>query len=99
MNSTLYDAIALSALIMASIAAMAAFVSISLVVGLKNSTHQVVWKQMEEPKVDSFDPFATGEEEKEFGENPNKRHSTNTTANDQEDFADLDNPEVSSNFN
>jgi hypothetical protein len=67
-------------------------VALSFVIGLKNSTHQVVFKPVDETK--EMDPFFPEVEEKAedlLGENPNKRIKK------EESFADLSDPNVTSN--
>lgn len=71
------------------IGALAGFTAIALVVGLKNSTHSIQWKEVPVEKVE--DPFAVEEEEIDMTKNPNKRLKI------VEEFADLDNPEETSN--
>lgn len=74
------------------IAAAAAFTAIAIVVGLKNSTHSIQWKEIEEDAV--LDPFTPLEEEEvDMAKNPNKR----LKIVEKEEFADLDSPEVTSN--
>jgi hypothetical protein len=77
--------------------------ALAMVIGLKNSTHQVVWKPLEPPKDE--DPFAAilGEEPDEVeleglhpSLNPNKRKKKEESK-PAEEFADLDDPSVSSN--
>jgi hypothetical protein len=80
---------------LAVIGAAAGFTAIALVVGLKNSTHQIQYVPVEPPKTDNLDPFAGEETETIISadENPNKRRTqTNlkVVENDKEDFADLD---------
>lgn len=76
-------------------------VALAFVIGLKNSTHQVVWKPVETEKLD---PFALTEDEEEevFETNPNKRIKKekpfepykNDLPQKEEPFLDLDNPNV-----
>lgn len=74
------------------IACIAGFTAIALVVGLKNSTHSIQWKEVTPAAEASVDPFDVVEEEDiDLTKNPNKRLKI------VEEFADLDNPEVSSN--
>jgi hypothetical protein len=64
--------------------------ALALVIGLKNSTHQVVWKPIE-PEEKQEDPFVSFDEEIKDMENPNKRIPK------EEPFADLSDPAVTSN--
>jgi hypothetical protein len=86
------------ALVLAAIGCFAGFTAIALVVGLKNSTHTIQWKPVEEPTanspVDDFDPFANEELAPNVEINPNKRTKLQVV---KEDFGDLDNPEITSN--
>jgi hypothetical protein len=76
-------------------------VALAFVIGVKNSTHTVSWK--EAPTM--ADPFAAeqAESEPEVLENVNKRYKK--FSNDElkpqpeTDLVDLDSPEVVSNFN
>lgn len=74
------------------IGCLAGFTAIAIVVGLKNSTHSIQWKEIT-PSPESLDPFAEVEEETDLTSNPNKR----LKIVEKEPFADLDNPEVTSN--
>lgn len=76
---------------MACISAFAGFTAIALVIGLKNSTHSIQWKEV--PTAPVEDPFQIEEEEAVLSQNPNKRMKLV----EKEEFADLDNPEVISN--
>lgn len=75
-----------------------------MVVGLKNSTHQVVWKPVEPTSpVDLFSEH-NEEFEEELMENPNKRikpfkpfENPDLTVKEK-DIADLEDPAISSNF-
>ena len=82
---------------LAVIGCIAGFTAVALVVGLKNSTHKIEYRPVEVPK----DPFAEEETEEEVLEktfNPNKRLKiVEESRNDQEDFADLDDPTTTSN--
>lgn len=93
--------IGVAALILATIALVVGGLSLAFVVGLKNSTHNVVWKDVapntlggsgEEAEEESEDPFVYSPEE-----NPNKKIKAKTIENDEEDFADLSDPSVTSN--
>lgn len=64
--------------------------ALSAVIGLKNSTHQVTWKEIEPAKAE--DPFQV-EEEPIAEMNPNKRIKT-----EEEDLVDLDDPAITSGF-
>lgn len=99
--------------IVATIVSIAALVvgsvALAIVIGVKNSTHQVVFKEMTPPNV-SVDPFEAALDEEPEAQpsiNPNKRMKKETfqkfdnselNAKDTS-FSDLDSPEVSSNFN
>lgn len=78
---------------LACIGAAAGFTAIALVIGLKNSTHSIQWKEVEPPVVDPFAAVEDVETELDLTKNPNKRMKIVP----KEEFADLDNPEVSSN--
>lgn len=91
--SSLVLGIGIAALIIGTLALIAGGAALAIVIGLKNSTHQVVWKPLEPEKHE--DPFTEEAEEEELTENPNKRIKRQ---NDEEDFADLDDPTVTSNF-
>lgn len=81
-------------------------ISISMIVGFKNSTHTIEWKPLETPKVED-DPFlSTEDEDLSVYENPNKRKPKAFKINnpfpsevqkEEEPFLDLDNPEVTAN--
>lgn len=73
------------------IGCLAGFTAITIVVGLKNSTHSIQWKEIDTAKP--IDPFEVEEEEVDMTVNPNKRLKVVK----DETFADLDNPEVTSN--
>lgn len=83
------------ALILAVIALIVALAALAFIIGVKNSTHQVVWKPVE-PAESQDDPFSTGspdEDETEFDENPNKRFKKFTNdVKTEEPFVDLDDP-------
>ena len=66
--------------------------ALAFVIGLKNSTHQVVWKPMGPPK----DPFLADEEKEAEvpGDNPNRRLKREE---DTEPLVDLDDPNITSN--
>jgi len=85
--------IAIVAVIVGGVALTVGTIALSLVIGIKNSTHQVIWKPLEEPKtpeeVEDEDPFIYSE-----AENPNKKIKPK---DDEEDFADLSDPSVTSN--
>ena len=66
-------------------------IALSAVIGLKNSTHQVTWKEIE-PAKEADDPFQV-EEEPIAEMNPNKRIKT-----EEEDLVDLDDPAITSGF-
>lgn len=101
--------------IVATIVSIAALVvgsvALAIVIGVKNSTHQVVFKEVNPPNLQSHDPFEGTVEDLNVSEsevvNPNKRIKKeifqkfdNSELNQKEtSFADLDSPEVSSNFN
>lgn len=71
--------------------------ALAIVVGIKNSTHQVVWKPLEEPKADEADVFGTVAEELDnVLNNPNKKFKNETPTEDPE-FADLSDASVTSN--
>lgn len=86
--------IAIAGLIIGIFALAIGATSLIYVVGIKNSTHQITWKEVtpnttpaqaeSEVEEESFDPFN--------GLNPNKRQKPD------EDFADLDDPTTQSNF-
>lgn len=76
----------MTAIVIGSIALLLSCVSISLIMGIKNSTHQVVWKELE-PKVEE-DAFHYEETPPEF--NPNKRMK-------KEEFTDLNDPAETAN--
>lgn len=96
------------AILVATAALIVGSMALASVIGLKNSTHQVVWKEAG-PKV-SADPFEAPDLEDEPEEmlvNPNKKipkenftKFSNEELNQKDtSFSDLDSPEVSSNFN
>jgi len=87
--------IALVALIVGGAGLIVGSFALALIVGVKNSTHQVLWKNVEPPaeKEEEDDPFIYGPP-LEQEENPNKKLKNK---NDDEDFADLSDPEVTSN--
>lgn len=93
--SSLVLGVSIAALIIAILGLIVGAGALILVLAMKNSTHQVVWKPLE-PESQP-DPFTAEEEDEEEIENPNKRIK-GKAKNDQEDFADLDDPTVSSNF-
>jgi hypothetical protein len=64
----MFNGIAIASVIIASIALLISCVSLCLFIGIKNSTHQVVWKEVE-PKNEVDDLFEDAIEE----QNPNKR--------------------------
>lgn len=87
---------AIVATIIGGLALAISTIALALIVGIKNSTHQVVWKPLEEPKQD--DPFAfEPEEEENLLNNPNKRFK-NDLPKEEPEFADLSDPTVSSGF-
>jgi hypothetical protein len=96
-------AFAVAALIIGAIALIISCVGLAIIVGLKNSTHQVTFKTLEELKGEKLepeaDPFKTYMEEVDMTKNPNKRLTKIEGAeggkvlNMKEDFADLDDPE------
>lgn len=84
------------AIILSAIALVVGCVGLSIIVGVKNSTHQVVWK---EAPTDAFNPLVSDDitEETEFNFNPNKREKTSKMEMADE-FADLTDPSVTSAF-
>jgi Trk-type K+ transport system membrane component len=83
------------ALVLATISLAAGVAALSMVIGIKNSTHQVVWKPVEEVSPDPFiDSLVEETMEPVLGENPNKRKARTV----EEAFADMDDPTISSNF-
>ena len=86
------------AILFSLIALIVSVVSLAFVIGLKNSTHQVVWKPVDEPKDD--DPFDFNNNlypEDEELVNPNKRIKKEVKE-DEEDLVDLTDPTVTSGF-
>ncbi len=83
--------VSIAAVALGSIALLIATVALALIIGLKNSTHQVVWKPMEPKEME--DPFA--KEEVEFPDlselvgqqNPNKKFN-NEIPVEEEPFND-----------
>lgn len=93
--------ISLVAAVLATVALIIGCTALAFVIGVKNSTHQVVWKEAEPLKND--DPFADEEVEIETVEtdNPNKRFKKFENAEllkTETTFRDLDDPGVTSNF-
>lgn len=95
MISTLLMVVAALALFIAAVAFVMATIALILVYGMKNSTHQVVWKNVTPPEENN-DPFAVDREEEEVGENPNKKLNK-TKKVKAEDDVDLSDPTVTSN--
>lgn len=78
----------LTALIFSVVALIIGCISLSLIVGLKNSTH----------KIQMFDPFTN--EVSDIGEEagvPSKKYD-NSTKEDEEPFVDLDDPNIMSTW-
>lgn len=67
-------------------------IALILVYGMKNSTHQVVWKNVTPPE-ENTDPFAGEHDEEEVGENPNKKIKKSKV----DDDVDLSDPTITSN--
>jgi hypothetical protein len=85
--------IGIAALILAILALVAGGAALAYVVGMKNSTHQVVWKDVEPPKeTEDDDPFIY---DPPIDANPNKKIKTKPKEDD--DLVDLDDPAVTSN--
>ena len=96
------------AAILSTVALIIGCVALTFVIGVKNSTHQVVWKEADPHKND--DPFTEDEEDFEIQsepiENPNKRIKPTTykkfenaeLLKAEESFRDLDDPSITSNF-
>jgi hypothetical protein len=96
MNETVISVLSILSILTAIPALTVACVALAYVIGLKNSTHQVVWKPVDPAEADPFTAQAEEEEEtEEFKpyENPNKRIKPAA----EEDFADLSDPSVTSN--
>lgn len=94
------EVIALTALIIGILAFLFGTAALSLALATKFSTHQIVWK---EAPIHSDDPFKDEDESEnkpfEPFENPNKRlKAVPKDVLQDTDFADLDDPTVSSNF-
>lgn len=92
--------VSIVAILFALVALIVACVSLAFVIGVKNSTHQVVWKSAE---PESIDPFTAEEDDLPTiqNENPNKRFKKFENAElskTEEEFADLDDPGITSNF-
>lgn len=90
------------AILFALVALVVGCIALSIVVGVKNSTHQVVWKSLEPEKLDPFGEI-DGDEDEEIDQNvnPNKRFKKFENAElekTEEEFADLDDPGITSNF-
>lgn len=88
---------AIVAVIIGGIALCLSTISLALIVGVKNSTHQVVWKPLDEPRVDEADQFTEdGPDTSNVLNNPNKKFK-NEIPKEEPEFADLSSPEVTSN--
>ncbi|MBA3754831.1 MAG: hypothetical protein H0X02_00750 [Nitrosomonas sp.] len=88
---------AIVALIIGGAALTVASTALAFIIGLKNSTHQVVWKPLEPEKVEADDSFSTEiQEDAVVLNNPNKRFK-NVIKKDEEPFADVSDPAVTSN--
>lgn len=103
------NSILIALIIVAIVVSLAALIvgcfALCFVIGLKNSTHQVVFKEMNPPAEVPLDPFSIEEKEVEHETvNPNKRikpfekFENAELVKTEEEFADLDDPGVSSNF-
>jgi hypothetical protein len=105
--NTMTLVLSIVAIVLSIIALIIGCAALAFVIGLKNSTHQVVWKEAEVPKSD--DPFQMDDEEFENESieeiaNPNKRQKpfekfeNAELVKTGEELHDLDDPGVSSNF-
>lgn len=104
-NKDSYELVlAIVAVIIGGAGLTVASIALAFTIGIKNSTHQVIWKPVEEPKAfDSDDddaPPVPGFEGMLDG-NPNKKIKfekfENNIPKDEAEFADLSDPSVTSN--
>lgn len=87
---------AIVATIIGGLALTLSTVALALIVGVKNSTHQVVWKPVEQPEQDEEDDVFTQEPENLLN-NPNKKFK-NEIPKEEPEFADISDPSVTSGF-
>jgi ABC-type metal ion transport system substrate-binding protein len=92
-NDSIEFVVAIVAMIVAGIGLTVATISLALIVGVKNSTHQVVWKPVEAPSEEEEEEILN-EVNFQSDENPNKKFKQPKV---EEPFSDLSDPLVSSN--
>ena len=94
MSNEMVAGLAIAALLVGAIALVLGLGAFVLALAMKMSTHQVTWKTVgDESSEDPFQEELPMFSEPELGENPNKRMKRE----EEEDFADLDDPSISSN--
>lgn len=101
MFSSILIALIITAILLSLAALIIGCVALTFIIGVKNSTHQVVWKEADPAK--NVDPFADEIDEVETVEtmNPNTRFKKFENADalkTEDEFRDLDDPSISSNF-
>lgn len=94
-------ALAIVAVIIGGTALTVGSIALAIVIGIKNSTHQVVWKSLEEPKKGEDDPFEEDMDEQfaDLDVNPNKKLKKQKTEETEEQVELEDMTADSNNWN